>query len=231
MNKQTRIVLIVGVAAVAVYLLYRYISKRGNEGTGSGPLGTNLNSVAPELIGGSSGPSQGPAVDVPVTINVTDTSSESTSKPSTNAPIRYRPANNQTDAAAIGGMNTPVAHASTSGQTGTPMRTSAASRSPMTAQHRAAGHPAVTGQAKANMAGSESGGTRPRVPSPSSHAAHHTSDKSSPDKSSSQRVSPTSTTTASTHANPTTNSHAKAPVAKATQAKGRSSKAKTKAKK
>ena len=216
MNKQTRTLLIIGVAALAAYLIYRYISNRGNENTGSGALGSNLNSVAPELIGGSSGPSQGPAVSVPVNITVSEQASENSNNP----PLgNYQPANNQTDSAAISGMNQPVARANTTGKQGTPMRSTATSKSPMTAQHRAAAHPAVTGQAKANMAGSESGGTRPRVPSPSSHAAHHTAGKTD---MTTKRESPTAKTATSTHANPTSKAPAKAP------AKGRSDKAKVK---
>lgn len=168
MNKRTRTLVIVGVAAVLVYLVYRYIQHRGGTDSGSGPLGTNLNSVAPELIGGSSGPSQGPAVDVPVNITLTTTD---TSQQNSRANL---PANNQTATAAIGGMNTPVgAHPSQSGIVRTPMRHTAGPKSPMTAQHRAAGHPAVTSQSQANMHASAHGATKPSVPSPSAHESRH----------------------------------------------------------
>ena len=184
MNKQTRIWLFVGAAAIAVYFLYRYIQNRGGTESGSGALGTNLNSVAPELIGGSSGPSQGPAVDVPVTINVTDTSS--TGSPDSDAFPGYP---QTTSAQAITGMNAGVGSvenpatsmpspvsAGNAAVSGNAMKSGTSrTKSPMTAQHRAAAHPAVTSQAKSNLAQSAQGATRPSVPSPSSHAAHHVS--------------------------------------------------------
>lgn len=170
MNKQTRIWLIVGVAAVAVYFIYRYIQNRGGTETGTGALGSNLNSVAPELVGGSAGPTQGPAVSVPV--NITLTSQDTAPDQSERGSI---PANNQTAAGAISSMNAGVNSTERPATPMTsPMRSTGATPSPMTAQHRAAKHPAVTGQAQSNMATSAAGGTKPAVPSPTSHAAHHT---------------------------------------------------------
>lgn len=76
MNKNTRTVILVGVLAVGAYLLYRwYINRQAATGTGQGAvsqLGSNLNSLAPELVGGSSGPSSGPQVTMPVTITLTE---------------------------------------------------------------------------------------------------------------------------------------------------------------
>jgi hypothetical protein len=76
MPKNTRSLLLLGALAVAAYLAYRwYESKKAAAAGGSptGALGTNLNSVAPELIGGSSGPSVGPALSAPVNITLSET--------------------------------------------------------------------------------------------------------------------------------------------------------------
>lgn len=60
--KKYRTPILLGVAAVALYFGYRWYKNRqsgsaqGNAGSG---LGSNLNSVAPELIAGSSGPASG----------------------------------------------------------------------------------------------------------------------------------------------------------------------------
>lgn len=72
MSKNTKIFLIVAALAVAGYLGYRMWKNRQGNGTNSptGALGTNLNSVAPELVGGSSGPSIGPAVSMPVNVTL-----------------------------------------------------------------------------------------------------------------------------------------------------------------
>jgi hypothetical protein len=59
-KKQIRIGIIVAVVLVAGYFAYRWYSNRqsGNPSP-TGGLGTNLNSVAPELVGGSTGPDSG----------------------------------------------------------------------------------------------------------------------------------------------------------------------------
>lgn len=76
MDKRTRTVLIIGVLAVGAYFFYRwYKNRQAATGTGQGAvsqLGSNLNSLAPELVGGSSGPSSGPQVTMPVTITLTE---------------------------------------------------------------------------------------------------------------------------------------------------------------
>lgn len=69
MSKRTKIILIVLALAAAAYLVYRWYennqanSTTGNTGLSSGTsgdsLGSNLNSVAPELAAGSSGPDSG----------------------------------------------------------------------------------------------------------------------------------------------------------------------------
>jgi hypothetical protein len=58
MKKQTRIILIVAAVAVAGYLGWRWWQNR-QQGGGTGQLGTNLNSIAPALVAGSTGPQSG----------------------------------------------------------------------------------------------------------------------------------------------------------------------------
>lgn len=72
--KKHAILIIVGLAVVA-YLAWRWWSNRQSNSSGDNvaPGGsTDLNSVAPELIGGSSGPNVGPAVQLPVNITLTE---------------------------------------------------------------------------------------------------------------------------------------------------------------
>lgn len=80
MNKNTKILLIVAAVAVAGYLGWRWWQGRkaagGDTSSPTGSFGTNLNSVAPELVGGSSGPTAGPAVDLPVNITLTTQATE-----------------------------------------------------------------------------------------------------------------------------------------------------------
>lgn len=59
MDNRVKTALIVVGIAVAAYLGYRWWENRKASGSPTGALGTNLNSVAPELIGGSSGPNSG----------------------------------------------------------------------------------------------------------------------------------------------------------------------------
>jgi hypothetical protein len=60
MSKRTRIVLIVIGVAVLAYLAYRWYSNRQATQPAAGTgLGSNLNSLAPELVAGSAGPSSG----------------------------------------------------------------------------------------------------------------------------------------------------------------------------
>lgn len=66
-------ILIVAVVAVAGYLAWRFYQNYKANEPGGGQLGTNLNSIAPELVGGSQGPTAQPQFDVPVNINVTST--------------------------------------------------------------------------------------------------------------------------------------------------------------
>lgn len=71
MNKNLRITLILAALAVAGYLGYRWWQNRQASASPTGSFGSNLNSVAPELVGGSAGPSAGPAVDLPINITLT----------------------------------------------------------------------------------------------------------------------------------------------------------------
>lgn len=75
MNKQTKILLLVAGVAVAGYFVWKWWQNRQANGNTSptGSLGTNLNSVAPELVGGSSGPDVGPAVAMPLNITLQET--------------------------------------------------------------------------------------------------------------------------------------------------------------
>lgn len=74
MSKRTRTILIVIGLAVAAYLAYRWYQNKQSGGTNSptGGLGTNLNSIAPELVGGATGPSSGLTYNqAPTTVNLT----------------------------------------------------------------------------------------------------------------------------------------------------------------
>lgn len=66
--------IIAGVAAVAVFLAWRWWQQYQAAQPGGGQLGTNLNSIAPELVGGSQGPTAQPAFNVPVNITVSSSS-------------------------------------------------------------------------------------------------------------------------------------------------------------
>lgn len=56
MDKKTKTVLLIAAAVVAAYMGYRWWQNRKSGGAG---LGTNLNSLAPALVAGSSGPASG----------------------------------------------------------------------------------------------------------------------------------------------------------------------------
>jgi hypothetical protein len=145
-SKNTRMLLVLAGLAVAAYLVYRWYENKqaaaagGNSGTTG--TGTNLNSVAPELVGGSTGPSIGPALQAPVTINITSTSANqnaSANPVGALAPVqpqnpmipagvitstslrRARPRNSHTGTQAAAPANTtttPATQAATAGATG-----------------------------------------------------------------------------------------------------------------
>lgn len=98
MNKRTAITLAVVAGVVVVgYVIYRWWQSRAAAAGGSptGTFGTNLNSVAPELVGGSSGPSVGPALSAPVNITLNETSPAAAQQPlaqqGTNVPSGLEP--------------------------------------------------------------------------------------------------------------------------------------------
>lgn len=74
MSKGIKVTLLLAGLAVAGYLAWRWYQQRQASTPGGGQLGTNLNSIAPYLVGGSSGPTAQPAVNVPVNINYTESS-------------------------------------------------------------------------------------------------------------------------------------------------------------
>lgn len=64
----------IALAAVAAYLGYKWWHNRQSQGLGPGvpQLGTNLNSIAPELIGGSAGPNSGLTYnEAPINVTLT----------------------------------------------------------------------------------------------------------------------------------------------------------------
>lgn len=76
-KKNIKLIVVIAAVAVAAFLAWRWWSNRQATGNGNAvaPGGSsNLNSVAPELIGGSSGPEVGPAVSLPVNITLMENS-------------------------------------------------------------------------------------------------------------------------------------------------------------
>jgi len=68
--------------------LYQNYKANQIDGGGAPQLGTNLNSIAPELVGGSSGPAVSPAVNTPVSITITDNRSIQAQEPEApNTPV------------------------------------------------------------------------------------------------------------------------------------------------
>ena len=82
-DKQLWTLLIVAAVVIGGWFLLKWWKGYQKQGGGNlGQLGTNLNSIAPELVGGSSGPAVAPNVEVPVTITLSETTSK-TEKPDT----------------------------------------------------------------------------------------------------------------------------------------------------
>lgn len=101
--KDKRIVWLLVAAGVAVvaYVAYRWYQANASSNSPTGSLGTNLNSVAPELVGGSAGPSVGPAFNMPVNVTYTQSSSKSAEMPDTSMlGVNAATGNNLTDTSA-----------------------------------------------------------------------------------------------------------------------------------
>jgi len=66
--------IVIGITAVIVigYVGWRWWQARQSGNSPTASFGTNLNSVAPEMVGGSSGPAVAPAVNTPINITVTE---------------------------------------------------------------------------------------------------------------------------------------------------------------
>jgi hypothetical protein len=142
-NKTTKTLLWVAVAAVAAYLAYRWYQNKkstaGQQGT-SASLGSNLNSEAPELIGGSqaAGTQVQPVLSVPVDVSI----SESSSLPPETSANPVVPSNSttpnavtsQTTSAGAVGPSTVAATSTPDTSTSSPTGTSA---SPTIAQSKA----------------------------------------------------------------------------------------------
>jgi hypothetical protein len=107
MNKKTWMAIgaVVLVAAVA-YVAYRWWQARGSSNEAQPPVGTNLNSVAPELVAGptAGGTDAGPAVDVPVNITLYDTSGQNSDSDADKSPLPMQPPINPPDANAMQGV-------------------------------------------------------------------------------------------------------------------------------
>lgn len=102
-DKTLKTLILVAVLAGAAYLAYRWYQnyKSGQTGGGVPQLGTNLNSVAPELVGGSAGPSVAPVVNTPVNVTITqDTRAQMPDTPN----VTMIPAG-QSDTAPLGADN------------------------------------------------------------------------------------------------------------------------------
>jgi hypothetical protein len=132
-KKETKIILVVVALAIAGYIAVRWYENRqvaSNGNTQGGAAdGSNLNSIAPELVGGSTGPSIGPALSTPVTINVTSSAPPASANPTaqmvggsaTPSPLALsNPSNSATGAQASAPVNStsPVPAGATSAGTG-----------------------------------------------------------------------------------------------------------------
>lgn len=71
-DKTLKTLILVVVLAGGAYLAWRFYQNYKAGQTGGVPqLGTNLNSIAPELVGGSAGPSVAPVISTPVNVTIT----------------------------------------------------------------------------------------------------------------------------------------------------------------
>jgi len=82
------LLILLAVLVIGGFLVMRwYENKKAAEANNNGqannlgPTGSNLNSIAPELVGGSTGPSIGPAMSVPIDITVTSSAPPAAANP------------------------------------------------------------------------------------------------------------------------------------------------------
>jgi hypothetical protein len=119
MDKKLKTTLILAGVAVAAYLIYRHMKNSQQSNTGTGQLGTNLNSVAPALIAGSSGPSSGlnyyagsttvyTAAPVSTATAPTATTSPTTPTTSTGSGRRWPVSNSATSSSGSSSGSTPI---------------------------------------------------------------------------------------------------------------------------
>jgi hypothetical protein len=89
-DKTLKTLLLVAVLVLGAYILWRlyqnWKANGGSFGGTFGQLGTNLNSIAPELVGGSQGPQAGPGVNMPVNITLTETTNSQEPPPQAMVP-------------------------------------------------------------------------------------------------------------------------------------------------
>lgn len=103
MNRKTVLtVAIVGALAVGGYFLWQWWKGYQAQGGGNLGLGTNLNSVAPELVGGSAGPTVQPAVSLPVNITLSEQVASAQPPAEAMQPVSAAPDNPLTSAAVSG---------------------------------------------------------------------------------------------------------------------------------
>ena len=84
---------IVAALVVGGWFLWHWWKAYQAQGGGNLGLGTNLNSVAPELVGGSSGPQVQPAVSLPVNITLQETVASAQPPAATFSPLDAIPSN------------------------------------------------------------------------------------------------------------------------------------------
>jgi len=109
-DKLMKTLILVAVLAGGAYLAWRFYQnyKTGQLSGGVPQLGTNLNSVAPELVGGSAGPSVAPVVNTPVNVTITQ-DTRSTMPETPNTPMI--PAGSSDSAPMGADTNNPVSNA------------------------------------------------------------------------------------------------------------------------
>lgn len=134
-DKTLKTLILVAVLAGGIYLAWRFYQnyKAGQLGGGVPQLGTNLNSVAPELVGGSAGPSVAPVVNTPVNVTITQ-DTRSTMPETPNTPMI--PAGASSDNPMGADTNNPVSNATA--DTGGSMPEDAATVEPLVKQSQAA---------------------------------------------------------------------------------------------